>query len=126
MAKPVGTCGHCRLPIEESDGVVIFEDGRLIHVGCWRVSDSATSRQSSDLVRRSRKLIDNSRRALDELHSLADKRMGDLDQPCCAPSPRRLLAADRDRANDRRTVSGEPARKRTYGAQDSPKRRCGG
>ena len=102
MAKPVGTCGHCRLPIEDSDLVVLFEDGRLIHVGCWRVSDSATSRQSSDLVRRSRKLIDDSRRRLDELHSLADWRMGDLDQPCCAPSPRRLLAADRDRANDGR------------------------
>jgi len=42
MAKPVGTCGHCRLPIEDSDLVVLFEDGRLLHVGCWRVSDSAT------------------------------------------------------------------------------------
>ena len=59
MAKPVGTCGHCRLPIEDSDVVVIFEDGRLIHVGCWRVSDSAMSRQSSGLVRRSWKLIDD-------------------------------------------------------------------
>ena len=98
MAKPVGTCGHCRLPIEDSDVVVIFEDGRLIHVGCWRVSDSATSRQSSDPVRRSRKLIDDSRRRLDELHSLADRRMGDLDH-----AARRLLAADRDRANDGRT-----------------------
>ena len=103
MAKPVGTCGHCRLPIEDSDLVVLLEDGRLIHVGCWRVSDSATSRQSSDLVRRSRKLIDDPPpQTLDDLHSLADRRMGDLDQPWCAPSPRRLLAAHRDRANDGR------------------------
>jgi len=101
MAKPVGTCGHCRLSIEDSEIVVIFEDGRLIHVGCWRVSDSARGRQSSDLVRRSRKLIDDPPpQTLDDLHSLADRRVGDLDQPCCAPSPRRLLAADRNRARD--------------------------
>jgi hypothetical protein len=97
MAKPVGTCGHCRLSIEDSDVVVIFEDGRLIHVGCWRVSDSAMSRQSSGLVRRSRKLIDDSRRRLDELHSLANRRMDDLDH-----AARPLLAAHRDRANDGR------------------------
>ena len=99
MAKPVGTCAHCRFPIEDSDVVVIFDDGRLIHVGCWRVSDSARSCQSSDVVRRSRKLIhDLPPQTLDDLHSLADRRIADLDQPCCAPSPRRLLAADRNRA----------------------------
>ena len=98
MAKPVGACAHCRVPIEDSDVVVIFEDGRLIHVRCWRVSDSATSRQSSDLVRRARKWIDVSGRRLDDLYSLAERRTGDLGQRCCAPSPRRLLAADRNRA----------------------------
>ena len=65
MAKPVVKCGHCRLPIEDSDLVVAFEGAGLIHVRCWRVSDSETSRQSSNLVRRSRKLIDESRRRLD-------------------------------------------------------------
>jgi hypothetical protein len=70
MAKPVGTCAHCPFPIEDSDVVVIFDDGRLIHVGCWRVSDSATSRQSSDLVRRSRKLIDDPRRRLSTISTV--------------------------------------------------------
>jgi len=56
------------------------------------------SRQSSDRVRRTRQWIDDSRRTLDDLHSLADTRKGALDQRCCAPSPRRLLAADRNPA----------------------------
>ena len=89
MAKPVGTCAHCRFPIEDSDVVVIFEDGRLIHVGCWRVSDSVTSRQSSDRVRRSRKLIDDSRRRLDDLHSLAERPRPTMLRAPTAPPARR-------------------------------------
>ena len=97
MAKPVGTCAHCRFPIEDSDVVVIFDDGRLIHVGCWQLSDSATRRQSSDVVRRSQKLIDDPRRTLSTISTVW--RIGEW-APCCAPSPRRLLAADRNRARD--------------------------
>ena len=67
MAKPASTCGHCRYPIEESDIIVPFEDGGIIHVRCWRVSDSEMRRRSDELVRRSRKLIDDSRSRLDAL-----------------------------------------------------------
>jgi hypothetical protein len=64
-------------PSKNSDIVVLFAGGGLIHVRCWPVSDSETSRQSRDRMRRSRKWIDDSRPRLDDLHSLADRRIGE-------------------------------------------------
>ena len=65
-AKWVVCCGHCRLPIEETDFIVPFEDGTVIHVRCWRVDETARLRRSSALVRQSRKIIEESRRIVDE------------------------------------------------------------
>jgi hypothetical protein len=65
-AKWVVCCGHCRLPIEETDFIVPFEDATVIHVRCWRVDETATLRGSSALVRQSRKIIEESRRIVDE------------------------------------------------------------
>lgn len=55
MAKPSIKCGHCHRLIEDDDVVVVFDDGSLIHVRCWRVNESELMRESSDLVRHFRR-----------------------------------------------------------------------
>jgi len=63
--QSVVCCGHCRLPIEETDFIVPFEDATVIHVRCWRVDETAQVRELSALVRRSRKMIQESRDIVD-------------------------------------------------------------
>ena len=64
-ARRVVCCGHCRLPIEARDFIVPFEDATVIHVRCWRVDGTAQLQESSALVRRSRKMIEESQRIVD-------------------------------------------------------------
>jgi len=63
--RRVVCCGHCRLPIEARDIIVPFEDATVIHVRCWRVDRTAQLQESSALVRRSRKMIEESHRIVD-------------------------------------------------------------
>ena len=63
--QSVVCCGHCRLPIEETDFIVPFEDATVIHVCCWRVDETAQLHELSARVRRSRKMIEESRRIVD-------------------------------------------------------------
>jgi hypothetical protein len=51
VARLVVRCGHCRLPIEDTDITVIFEDASVIHVRCWRLDKSPRSQESNTLVR---------------------------------------------------------------------------
>lgn len=70
MAKtPVVACGHCRLPIEPHEIIVEFDNAATIHVRCWRVDEPQMVRETSDLVRRSQKLIEDSRRRIDQTKS---------------------------------------------------------
>ena len=56
-------CGHCHRPIEPGD-LIVFEDRGPIHVRCWLVDDSKEMRPLTHLIRRSQRLIDESRRRL--------------------------------------------------------------
>jgi len=47
MAKLSMKCGCCRRVIEDDDVVVVFDDGSLIHIRCWRVNESKLIRESS-------------------------------------------------------------------------------
>ena len=64
-AKRVVCCGHCRFPVEDTDFIVPFEDATVIHVRCWRVDQTGQLRELSALVRRSRKMIEESQRIVD-------------------------------------------------------------
>lgn len=68
------TCGHCRLPIEPGDIVVEFDNAATIHVRCWRVDESEMLSRASDLVRRSRELIETSRGRIDQTNSCSPSR----------------------------------------------------
>jgi len=65
------TCGHCRLPIEPGELIVEFDNGTTIHVRCWRVDESNMLREASALVRQSWKLIEDSRKRIDQANSLS-------------------------------------------------------
>jgi hypothetical protein len=43
-------CIHCGEPIEDDEVVVRFEDGRRIHVRCWRPSSLPRLTPSSDAL----------------------------------------------------------------------------